>query len=70
MARIWISDHDSGIGQSSQRVTSVKAWSQTKAAWDAFKERGYQTIDATAGHIVLRCPRHTDGACAQINVQR
>lgn len=70
MARIWISDHGSGLEKSGRRVTAPDAWTATKAAWDAFTARGYQLVDATAGHVVLRCPRHAEGACAQINVSK
>jgi hypothetical protein len=70
MAQIWIDDHGSGIGQQAQRMSSSEAGLQMMAAWDAFRARGYRLLDSTAGHVVLRCSRHAEGACAQINVQR
>lgn len=70
MARIWIDDHGSGMGKPGKRVASTEAFEETVAAWQAFNARGYVYVDSTAGHVVLRCPNHVDGACAQINVQK
>lgn len=71
MASIWIDEHGSGMGKPGERVTGIEAGRRMMAAWDDFTARGYVvTDDRFAGHVVMRCPRHVEGACAQINVQK